>query len=115
MKEPIDYLSTLFVGIDIASRIHVISALDFHQEFFIKMKQAPNSQEGAEKAVDKAILQTVQGLNPEEYTMLNSIPGIGRVYSAGILAELGSIKSFQNANAFYWLSGFVTPPGIKIF
>ncbi len=31
------------------------------------MKQAPNSQEGAEKAVDKAILQTVQGLNPEEY------------------------------------------------
>ncbi len=48
MKEHIDYLSTLFVGIDIASRIHVISALDFHQEFFIKMKQAPNSQEGAE-------------------------------------------------------------------
>ena len=36
MKEKIDYLSTLFVGIDIASRIHVISALDFLQEFFIK-------------------------------------------------------------------------------
>lgn len=48
MKEHIDYLSTLFVGIDIASRIHVISALDFNQEFFIKMKPAPNSHEGAQ-------------------------------------------------------------------
>ena len=48
MKEHIDYLSTLFVGIDIASRTHVISALDFNQEFFIKMKSAPNTQEGAE-------------------------------------------------------------------
>lgn len=47
MKEKIDYLSTLFVGIDIASRIHVISALDFNQDFFIKMKPVQNSQEGA--------------------------------------------------------------------
>lgn len=47
MKEKIDYLSTLFVGIDIASRIHVISALDFNQEFFIKMKSIENTQEGA--------------------------------------------------------------------
>ena len=38
------------------------------------------------KAIDKAILQTVQGLNPEEYTVLNSILGIG------------SIKAVQNAN-----------------
>lgn len=38
---------------------------------------------------------TVQGLNPEEYTVLNSIPGIGKVYSAGILAELDSIKAFK--------------------
>ena len=47
MKEKIDYLSTLFVGIDIASRIHVISALDFNQEYFIKMKPVENTQEGA--------------------------------------------------------------------
>ena len=47
MKEKIDYLSTLFVGIDIASRIHVISALDFNQELFIKMKPVENTQEGA--------------------------------------------------------------------
>ena len=47
MKEPIDYLSTLFVGIDIASRIHVISALDFNEKFYIKMKSVENSQAGA--------------------------------------------------------------------
>lgn len=37
----------LFVGIDIASHIHVISALDFNQEFFIKMKPVPNIQDSA--------------------------------------------------------------------
>ena len=47
MKEHIDYLSTLFVGIDIASRIHVISALDFNEKFYIKMKPVENTQEGA--------------------------------------------------------------------
>ena len=47
MKEPINYLSTLFVGIDIASRIHVISALDFNQKFYIRMKSVENTQEGA--------------------------------------------------------------------
>lgn len=41
IKEHIDYLSMLLVGINIASRTHVISALDFNQEFFIKMKPAP--------------------------------------------------------------------------
>lgn len=39
------------------------------------------------------------GRNPKEYTVLNSIPGIGKVYSAGILAEIGSVKAFQNTNA----------------
>ncbi len=47
VKEHIDYLSTLFVGIDIASRIHVISALDFNEKFYIKMKPVENTREGA--------------------------------------------------------------------
>ena len=59
------------------------------------------------KAIDKAILQTVQGLNPDEYTVLNSIPGIGKVYSAGILAEMGSIKAFPNTNALAKYCGIV--------
>ena len=47
MKEHIDYLSTLFVGIDIASRVHVISALDFDEKFYIKMKPVENTQKVA--------------------------------------------------------------------
>lgn len=49
----------------------------------------------------------MQGLNPDEYTVLNSIPGIGKVYSAGILAEIGSVKAFQNANALAKYCGIV--------
>lgn len=51
------------------------------------------------KAIDNAILQIVKGLNPDEYTVLYSIPGIGKLYSAGILAELGYIKAFRNADS----------------
>ncbi len=45
----IDYLSTLFVGIDIASRTNVVSALNFEQEFLIKMVSVPNAQYGAQQ------------------------------------------------------------------
>lgn len=31
-----DYLSTLFVGIDIGSRTNVVSAIDFNQDFYDK-------------------------------------------------------------------------------
>lgn len=45
----IDYLSTLFVGIDIGARQNVVSAINFEQELLIKMKPIPNSQLGAEQ------------------------------------------------------------------
>lgn len=45
----IDYLSTLFVGIDISSRENVVSAINFEQEFLIKMKPVPNTQFGADQ------------------------------------------------------------------
>lgn len=45
----IDYLSTLFVGIDIGARQNVVSAINFEQDFLIKMKPIHNSQLGAEQ------------------------------------------------------------------
>ncbi len=45
----VDYLSTLFVGIDIGARQNVVSAINFEQEFLIKMKPVPNTQSGAEQ------------------------------------------------------------------
>lgn len=60
------------------------------------------------KQVDKAILDTVNGLNSNAYNSLLSIRGIGKVYVVGILAEIGSIDYFKhNSNlakyaGLYW-------------
>lgn len=47
------------------------------------------------------------GLNPTEYQILRSIPGIGPVYAAGILAEMGSVRCFGNNNALAKYSGII--------
>lgn len=60
------------------------------------------------KHIDKAILDTVNGLDSNAYNSLLSIRGIGKVYAAGILAEIGSIDYFKhNSNlakyaGLYW-------------
>lgn len=48
------------------------------------------------KAIDKAIEKTIKGLNTTEYSSLISIPGIGPVFASGILAEIGTITSFDS-------------------
>ena len=63
--------------------------------------------EKEKKALDNAILETINGLNPTEYQILKSIPGIGPVYAAGILAEIGSVRCFNNNNALAKYSGIV--------
>ena len=59
------------------------------------------------KAIDKAIEKTVRGLNPNEYQILRSVPGIGIVYAAGILAEIGTVKCFTSHDALAKYSGIV--------
>ena len=59
------------------------------------------------KAIDHAILETVKGLNPLEYTILTSIPGIGHVYAAGILAEIGTIQCFPSHSKLAKYAGIV--------
>lgn len=59
------------------------------------------------KAIDKAIEKTVRGLNPNEYQILRSVPGIGIVYAAGILAEIGTVKCFKSHDALAKYSGIV--------
>ena len=63
--------------------------------------------EREQKALDKAIAQTIAGLNPTEYQILLSIPGIGPVYAAGILAEMGSVRCFKSNDALAKYSGIV--------
>lgn len=59
------------------------------------------------KAIDTAIMQTVRGLNPTEYTILTSVPGIGPVFAAGILAEIGTIHCFSSNDALAKYCGIV--------
>lgn len=48
------------------------------------------------KKIDKAILNTVLGLDSNAYNILLSIRGIGKVYAAGIMAEIGNIDRFKH-------------------
>lgn len=57
------------------------------------------------KTLDDAILNTVKGLSPDAYNILLSIRGIGKVYAAGILAEIGSIDFFDNDGSLAKFAG----------
>ena len=46
--------------------------------------------------INKAIERAIKGLYTNEYLCLTSIPGIGPVYAAGILAEIGNIADFKS-------------------
>lgn len=59
------------------------------------------------KRIDKTIEKAIKGLNTSEYQCLLSIPGIGPVYAAGILSEIGSVKAFSNNDALAKYAGLV--------
>lgn len=59
------------------------------------------------KRIDKSIEKAIKGLNTNEYQCLMSIPGIGPVYAAGILSEIGSVKAFPNNDALAKYAGLV--------
>ena len=49
------------------------------------------------KAVSKEIQELIKGFNNEEYICLTSIKGIGPVFAAGIISEIGSIDQFDRS------------------
>ena len=57
------------------------------------------------KIIDKAIEKNIKGINPTEYRSLISIPGIGPVFASGILAEIGTITSFDSHDALAKYAG----------
>lgn len=88
----LDKVSYEAVGSAIASSLTIINCLQ---------KEIKN--------VDKAISNVIKGLGNNYYQILQSIPGIGPVFAAGILAELVDINLFKSHNqlakyaGFYWL------------
>lgn len=57
------------------------------------------------KVIDRAIERNIKGINPTEYQSLISIPGIGPVFASGILAEIGTITSFDSHDALAKYAG----------
>jgi transposase len=66
-----------------------------------------SAYEAEMKAINKAIEKTLRGLDPNAYQSLLSIPGIGPVYAAGIIAEIGSIEAFNSQDALAKYAGLV--------
>lgn len=66
-----------------------------------------SAYESEMKAINKAIEKTLRGLDPNAYQCLISIPGIGPVYAAGIIAEIGSIEAFRSQEALAKYAGLV--------
>jgi len=61
------------------------------------------------KAIDKAILETIKGFNTHEYQCFTSIPGIGPVFAAGVLSEIGTIKAFKSEESLAQYAGITWP------
>lgn len=57
------------------------------------------------KSIDQAILRQVNGFQNDLYQILDSIPGIGKVYAAGILAEIADISQFDSDDALAKYAG----------
>ena len=66
-----------------------------------------SAYEAEMKVINKAIEKTLRGLDPNAYQSLLSIPGIGPVYAAGIIAEITSIEAFKSHEALAKYAGLV--------
>ena len=59
------------------------------------------------KSIDKQISNFIQGFDPSAYLSLTSIPGVGPVFAAGIIAEIGSIDAFAHNDNLASFAGLV--------
>jgi transposase len=48
------------------------------------------------KVIDKAILENMKGFQTNAFNSLMSVPGLGPVYSAGLIAEIADVHAFTN-------------------
>lgn len=57
------------------------------------------------KLIDQAIEKCINGMHPNALIILKSIPGIGPVWAAGILSEIGDITAFHSSDALAKYAG----------
>lgn len=59
------------------------------------------------KVLDSAIEREIKGLNPNAFMILQSIDGIGAVFAAGNIAEIGDISAFHSSDVLAKYAGLV--------
>lgn len=64
-----------------------------------------NCYQNEVKEIDRAITKQIKGYNDFQYDILLSIPGIGPVYAAGILAEIADINQFRSNDSLAKFAG----------
>ena len=101
-----DYLSTLFVGIDIGSRTNVVSAIDFSQDYFIRMKSIPNAQGGAEQL--ESMIADVLEKNHQFQYLIIAMESTG-FYGVHIANYLSTCEKL----AFVVVGGYRLSPGLN--
>ena len=57
------------------------------------------------KLIDRAIEKCINGMNPNAFLILKSIPGICPVWAAGMLSEIGDITAFHSSDALAKYAG----------
>lgn len=63
------------------------------------------------KLIEQAIEKCIKGLNPNAFTILQSIPGIGPVWASGIISEIGNATAFHSSDALAKYAGLYWPKG----
>lgn len=93
--------SFFLVGIDIVSRIHVISTFDFNQGFLIKMKPVENTQQGAD-LLENIIVDVFKENHQSQYVFVAMEPtGFYRVhlgnypFASNLLSQSKRSKKLQ--------------------
>lgn len=59
------------------------------------------------RKVNQAIESTIRGLSPNAFLSLQSIPGVGPVMAAGIMAEIGDISVFKSQESLAKYAGLI--------
>ena len=76
----INYMSTLFVGIDVSSKTNAVYAMDFEENKYISSSFG-NNQPGADKLVDMIAECMREHKNLDELLALLESFSIGKVYT----------------------------------
>ncbi|MCY0880254.1 MAG: transposase [Firmicutes bacterium] len=105
LKAPEAMAQTLHRLAQRAFRLHP-DAQDARRQSVVLLRDTIRALEQQQRALDKVIARDLRAFRQT----LTTIPGIGPVYGAGLLAEIGPIERFSSENAWAKYAGLTWRP-----